>query len=292
MSTSTLLRELVNEDGSLSITDHGAHLLNWTPRNTLPVLWTPRTISISEDQPIRGGIPIIAPWFASGFHHGQPANFQPFHSFARICDWHIADEISQDNTHIIYTLSSSAMPESVLRHAMLTGDCHDHHARFLLQYRVTLGHTLQLALDFINQSDCPLRIDMGFHTYFRVDDITHIQVTGLEDAAYYDALTNTAHGPTHRPLTFDGPTDSVYDASDQVKIVDPLLERSISITPHGATRTIVWNPWTEGDNAADMARGDWRHFVCVEAAICREGQAIVPPQSTLTLAQEIAITAL
>jgi glucose-6-phosphate 1-epimerase len=61
----------------------GAHLTNWTPRGQRPVLYlSPKTL-FAPGKAIRGGVPIIFPWFGSR-SDGKPG---PAHGFARTFPW-------------------------------------------------------------------------------------------------------------------------------------------------------------------------------------------------------------
>ena len=78
------------------------------------------------------------------------------------------------------------------------------------------------------------------------------------------------------------------------KIVDPLLDRCVSVASTAAKRLVVWNPGTEdeSDNPApgDLATGDWRHFVCVEPAILwKEAAVEVQPGAVHELMAEISL---
>ena len=50
-----------------------------------PVLWLSAHSAFSDDQPIRGGVPVIFPWFGPG-EEGDPA-----HGFVRTATWHLQD---------------------------------------------------------------------------------------------------------------------------------------------------------------------------------------------------------
>ena len=62
-------------------------------------------------------------------------------------------------------------------------------------------------------------------------------------------------------------------------VVDPLLDRRVTVTSAGAKRLVVWNPGVEEQAwekpaSGDLAIGDWRHLVCVEPAILWKEAAI------------------
>src|SRR5437879_5964035 len=66
----------------------GAHLAHWQPMGEQPVLFMSRKSDFAVGKPIRGGVPIAFPWFATdknqSRYEGKPG---PSHGFARIQDW-------------------------------------------------------------------------------------------------------------------------------------------------------------------------------------------------------------
>src|SRR5208283_3310512 len=56
---------------------HGAHVTRFKKNNEAPLLFLSQCSRFAEEQPIRGGIPIIFPWF--GQREGMPQ-----HGFARL----------------------------------------------------------------------------------------------------------------------------------------------------------------------------------------------------------------
>lgn len=58
----------------------------------------------------------------------------------------------------------------------------------------------------------------------------------------------------------------------------------LELTPHGATQTVVWNPWATGSAAApDLTDDGWRGFVCVETAATAAHALEVPAGGTIVL---------
>src|ERR1017187_5921839 len=66
---------------------HGAHITHFQKQDEPPVLFMSQLSRFQDGTPIRGGIPVIFPWF--GAREGEPA-----HGFARIQKWELR-EISQ-----------------------------------------------------------------------------------------------------------------------------------------------------------------------------------------------------
>ena len=64
MITTFTIRNVANEDGAAQISDFGAHVLSRTPAGGHPAVWQPKAVYLGE--PIRGGVPVVLPWFALG----------------------------------------------------------------------------------------------------------------------------------------------------------------------------------------------------------------------------------
>ena len=57
---------------------HGAHVTGWTPRGQQPVLFLSKRSEFAPDKAIRGGVPVIFPWFG-------PTRRRAAGAFARLC---------------------------------------------------------------------------------------------------------------------------------------------------------------------------------------------------------------
>src|SRR5271157_5246194 len=63
----------------------GAHVTHWTPRGQRPVLFVSPKSLFTPGKAIRGGVPVIFPWFGPR-SDGLPG---PAHGFARSMEWAI-----------------------------------------------------------------------------------------------------------------------------------------------------------------------------------------------------------
>src|SRR4030095_9394635 len=62
----------------------GAHVAHFQKRNEAPLLFLSRVSRFAESEPIRGGIPIVLPWFG-------PRQGEPSHGVARLKTWELKD---------------------------------------------------------------------------------------------------------------------------------------------------------------------------------------------------------
>ena len=250
-----LVKAVVSLDGVMGeLYLQGAQVTAWRPPNERPVLFTSPNSAFAPGRAIRGGIPIIFPWFGPSRH--TPA--APQHGFARTATWHLDDVETAGSGSLTLTLSlgegdigSPFWPE-----------------RFRAIYTVTFAQTLSLRLALQNRATQPIVFEEALHSYFAISDIAEIAISGLAGASYIDK-TDAARRKlqTADLVTITAETDRVYlDTPRQCVIEDRGWRRRIVIEKDGAASSVVWNPWVE--KAAEMADlGDpaWRGMVCVES---------------------------
>jgi glucose-6-phosphate 1-epimerase len=231
----------------------GAQLTAWQPPDERPVLFTSPKSLFAPGRAIRGGIPIIFPWF--GPNRYAPA--APQHGFARTAPWQLDGVEAAGRQSVTLTLtlgdadvSSPFWPEP-----------------FRAIYTVVFAQTLSLRLAVENRATHPIIFEEVLHTYFAISDISGIAISGLAGATYIDK-TDAARRKlqTAPPITVTAETDSVYlDTPGQCVIEDRGWRRRVIIEKDGAASTVVWNPWTEKAAAmADLGDPAWRGMVCVE----------------------------
>lgn len=247
---------LLTSTGSGAVFAHGAHVVSWMPAGdgeVGEVLFLSRKAEFDTESAIRGGIPICFPWFGPGRTPGM----SPAHGFARTATWHLA---SVDDG------AERATATFRLTEADATSEWFPH--SFTAELRVSFGTELEVALTVANTGTAPFSYEDALHAYFAVGDVERIHIEGLDGAEFIDKTLGPAAPPRTQigDVTITGETDRVYDATGQVRIVDPVLKRTLVIDKEGSSSTVVWNPWVEKARALpDLADDEWREFVCVEA---------------------------
>jgi glucose-6-phosphate 1-epimerase len=211
----------------------GAQLTAWQPRGERPVLFTSPNSAFAPGRAIRGGIPIIFPWFGAR-RHAQAA---PQHGFARTAPWHLDGVETSGRESLTLTLSlgdgdvgSPFWPEP-----------------FRATYTVVFAQTLSLRLAVQNRATHPISFEEALHTYFAVSDISGIAISGLAGTTYIDKTDAARRKPqTATLVTITAETDSVYlDTPGQCAIEDRGWHRRVVIKKEDAASSVVWNPWTE-----------------------------------------------
>ena len=91
---------------------------------------------------------------------------------------------------------------------------------------------------------------------------------GFKGAQYLDLIRGNALSRHEGPIRSDGELGRLFtNSTAPCQIVDPRLNRKITIEKTGSFGTAVWNPWHETANKmADLGPDGWSDLVCVEGA--------------------------
>jgi glucose-6-phosphate 1-epimerase len=244
---------------------HGAHVTHFQPPAGLPVLFTSPRSAFAPGRAIRGGVPVIFPWF--GPHPDDPR--APEHGFARVLDWEVESAAAEgDGVVVTFALTPDETTRARWPHA------------FRLRHRVRVGAALELTLSVENLSPDPFTFQEALHTYIRVGDAEAAAVQGLEGTAYIDKADGLARKREGRgPVRLRGLTDRVYLDTDRTCAVDdPALRRTVRIEKRGSRTTVLWNPGPEKAAAmADLGPDAWRSMLCVETANAADNAVRLAP---------------
>lgn len=273
---------LTTPSGAAEVYLHGAHVTRYRRPHEQPILWMSEKSWYQTGKPIRGGVPVIFPWFGArkDAPASPPAPPSPNHGFARLMPWKPESIAMRDDGRVEAILSLTDTPETraVWPHA------------FELRFRVAVGNTLQMSLEVRNIGDKPFVYEEGLHTYFHVGDIKQVRVTGLEETPFIDKVGGVPHvDPSHNPIVFAGETDRVYlPTKAECVIEDASLLRRIRVRKQGSDATVVWNPWIAKAKAMpDFGDDEWTGMVCVETVNVADYAVGIKPGQTHTMSAEI-----
>lgn len=256
----------------------GAHVARWTPKTHQPVLFvSPKSLFV-PGKAIRGGVPIVWPWFGPRTG-GLPG---PAHGFARTTEWALEGTEVRSDGRVEIRLALT--PDDTSRRLG--------YAAFRLNFRVTIGSTLEMELETCNESNEPLTYEEALHTYFAIADINQVSVSGLEGTTYIDKTDNFQRKQLgSEPLRIAKETDQVHLSTTSTCVVhDPVWNRRMVIVKSGSRSTVVWNPWIEKTKGmSDMAPDDWRNMICVESANASDNALTLPPGASQKLTTSILV---
>lgn len=258
--------EIHTEHSNAEIYLQGAHVTKFQRKGEAPLLFLSEKSRFEQGHPIRGGVPIIFPWF--GAREGKPA-----HGFARNLTWNL-EEISSGSENVTLKLRLPDSPEA------------KEFPKFTAEYFLTVGESLALELRITNESNQNLSFENCLHTYFAVGDIDAVSVGGLRGVEYLDKVENFARKTeTNERIKFSGETDRVYlNTTGACEIHDAKLRRVIVAEKHGSASTVVWNPWIAKAKAmSDFGDDEYPRMVCVESGNVSENKLTLPPGKSSSL---------
>jgi D-hexose-6-phosphate mutarotase len=252
---------------------HGAHVTQFRKKDEPPLLFLSQCSRFNEGQPIRGGVPVIFPWFGPREGLGQ-------HGFARVKTWDLKE--------------FAPAPDGSVSVRFRLPDCPEASAfpPFTADYIVTVNQSLTLQLVVTNQSkDAEFTFENCLHSYFEVGDVTASSIHGLNGLTYLDKAAGFVEKTeASNALRIASEVDRVYlDATGTVEIFDPRLGRKILVEKQGSASTVVWNPWiTKARQMPDFGDEEYERMVCVESGNVASNGISLPPGGSSTLTVKLS----
>jgi glucose-6-phosphate 1-epimerase len=258
--------EISNENAKVVVSVYAGQVLSYQPVDeAADVMFLSEHAYYQPGKAIKGGVPVCWPWFGP-----DPEGLgRPAHGFMRNRQWNVlsTDANSAGETKLTLGLQDSDETREIWPNS------------FELRMEITVGATLTLELVTRNPGDQPFSITQALHTYFKVGDISQVQVLGLEGDTYLDKVDDGAEkqqaGAVGREV------DRIYtNVQPKIVIDDGALGRRINISSAGSSTAVVWNPWSEiCANMADLADDAYQQFICVETANAADEVVEVQPGS-------------
>ncbi len=247
---------------------HGAHVTSFRRHDRPPLLFLSQCSRFEAGQPIRGGIPVILPWF--GAREGMA-----MHGFARIKTWEVKEIMPMPDGTVSVRFRLPESPEASA------------YPPFTAEYVVGVNDSLTLELIVTNKSpDAKLEFEECLHTYFAVEDVTAVSIAGLKGVSYLDKVANFAKKTeTEEAIHVSSEVDRVYlDAVGSVEIQDSRLHRVIRVEKEHSASTVVWNPWiAKAQQMPDFGNDEYQKMVCVESGNVNANKLVLDPGQTSRL---------
>lgn len=249
---------------------HGAHVTHFQKLGEPPLLFMSQCSRFQLDAPIRGGIPVIFPWF------GKPTDKPGQHGFARVRNWELKELVSPADGSVTVRLR--------LPYCAELPACS-------VEYVVTVSEALNAELIVTNKSQSELVFENCLHTYFAVGEIGGAKVSGLKGAGYLDQLEDFDRKmEIDEAITIASEVDRIYlNTSHPVEIHDDSLRRTIRVEKTGSVSTVLWNPWiAKAKTMSDFGDEEYRQMVCVESGNVAENRIKLPPQQAARLKVQLS----
>lgn len=253
-----------NQAATARVFLQGAQVCDYARKNQPPILWLSPLCEYRPGQPLRGGVPICWPWFGALDKNPQTIkqqikdNNSPAHGLVRDRNWQLLDIQIQDarKTRLLFSLDIIGAEEALWPYSSQ------------LQLQVDIGETLEIQLTISNLDQRAFSFSNALHTYFHVSDIDKVEVAGLENKTYIDAIDNWEQKKQQGPIRVNQEVDRIYQQLDQaISLNDEGLGRTITIKADGSHSAIIWNPWVEKSRTLScFDELAYQQMICIETA--------------------------
>lgn len=266
-STQTLpLLEIDSALCQATISLYGGQILAFKSKDKPALLWLSSLTTFNRGDAIRGGIPLCAPWF--GKHENRD---YPNHGFARTSDWQLDSCAKLDSGEIRIDLSLKQSP-----HSSSFG-----YSAFTMTMSFILGKQLTIEFSLTNNSQSTIDCGWALHSYFNIDALATVEVSGLDGYQYLDATNGNQLGKLEGNQIFDSQVDRYFvnaSSSQRINTGTP-----ISLTGENCNTVITWNPGAElAAKMPDIGQDNYDKFVCVERGAAFDDSWQIPPSATKT----------
>lgn len=139
---------------------------------------------------------------------------------------------------------------------------------------------LEIALSVSNFGGAPFGFTAALHSYFSVDDIETVAVSGLDGVEYRDAAnSNVIARESGTRMFIEGEVDRVFHSVLRPVVLEEEANR-LAIRNVGFMDAVVWNPGEAlCGTLQDMAPDGYKRMLCVEAAAVRDTISLAPGQT-------------
>lgn len=244
----------VPSGASAVVSTLGAQVLSWVTADGRERLFLSERARFDGSLAIRGGIPVCFPQFSN-------LGKLPRHGFVRKQSWvECGRSTGKDYAMLSLSIDDDAAMRKLWPYAF--------HAEITVNLE---NNRLDVELAVDNTGTEPFSFTAALDSHLRVIEVEDVGLEGLYGHEYRDAARgDRVVRDSGTRLGFEDETDRIYHA-----VKRPLLlnagNLSLGIDQEGFPDVAVWNPWVERCSAlADMAPSDWRHLLCVEAAVARQ----------------------
>ena len=248
----------------------GAQVLQYQPKQKLPILWLSDANQFQRGKAIRGGIPLCFPWFGK---HPERPDF-PSHGFARQMEWQL-QQASQNmqGHHLSFMLNDNAATRLLWDYG------------FEATMNIHLGEQLEINFQVRNTDRQPFEFEFAWHSYFNIQDIVRTSIHGLEHIPFLNQLSpDTGYSYVEtQPIRFSAETDRIYQQADGHYQIRSGQQSPIQIDAPESSSVVIWNPWAEkAHRLGDMPGDSWKNMLCVECGQVDNAKVHLEPGQTVS----------
>lgn len=280
--------QLSSPESAATVYLQGAHVTEWVPRAAEPVLYLSPKAVFAPGKAIRGGVPVLFPWFGPRWDgatfdeaHGTRS---PAHGFARTSIWTVESVRREQSGEMLAEFSLA--PNEVSRALGF-----DH---FRLKLKCRVGRELHVALHVTNLGTAALEYEEGLHAYFAVADVHPARLEGLAGSTYIDKRDESRRKVLRdERFAFTRDVDHTHLNTDSaLRLHDPAGHRIVDIVKTGSLSTVIWNPWTVlSPGFPDLPADGWERFICVETVNAEDNRLRLNAGETHTLGMTVRVEA-
>jgi glucose-6-phosphate 1-epimerase len=286
---------VTNSVASAEIFLQGAQISRFKRKQQSPILFLSSHCSYKQGQPLRGGIPICWPWFGQLKKNDEKITDQykdadldamPTHGCVRDISWQVnsIETPSHDITVVEFSLDLNP------KRTDESGNVSKTFWPFLaqLRYRVEVGEQLTATLTVSNQDSQEFSYSAALHSYFSVNHINNVIISGFSKTTYVDAVDAWKEKKQVDDIAFNKEVDRIYKSAPTAIVLSD-RNRIVEIASEGSKSTVVWNPWIEKSRQLpQFADDEYQSMVCIETANVLDDIISLNPGETHSLALTIA----
>mmetsp|Transcript_24438 Transcript_24438/g.69036 ORF Transcript_24438/g.69036 Transcript_24438/m.69036 type:complete len:314 (-) Transcript_24438:112-1053(-) len=255
---------------AVKVAKYGGTVVSFVAADGEEKLFVSEKAVLDGSKAVRGGVPLVFPQFGGGM--------LPSHGFARTSMWVLGREPAVKNGLMEFSFKLGPTDE--------TRELWPHD--FALEHVIRFGgNVLETSMHVTNPGESAFEFQTLLHTYYRLADITAVEVTGLNGLWYLDQLQDRAEvEETRDPIQIAQETDAIYlDVKEPVVIGcgEQRTDLRVTLTCDGEERpcdVVLWNPWVEkAQRTADMGDAEYHNMICVEPGLVSRFEKCEPKQS-------------
>lgn len=259
---------------SITVDANGAQILSWKPREQGEVFFS--SCQLDHNPERHAGVPICAPWFGRGRDNVEVPHI---HGLVRWVPWQLTHETCEtDGITQRWELDGAEL-------AHLAG-ADQYPADMHYAYEINASDTLAIALT-ITSPTTAVDVDLAFHSYFAVTDISNVTITGLSDTV---ARSGTREYPHSGPVHVEGFHDVIYFNGGRLPLDIHDDARTIRVLGCNTRDAIIWNPGPEkAEQLGGFGNDEWKEMVCVELGNVQRHAKRIEAGKTLTMRMTLSV---